>query len=212
MDGKCKFCGASQKAFDRGEGLETHAYAFIHTEDIKTRIAELFGGDMQFDVIIGNPPYQLDDGASEQAPRPSTNCSFNRRKLLTRAICVWLFLRAGSLAARDWTSSARRCSPTIDSRHSTTILAVGDVFPGVGLKGGVCYFLWDRENPGRLPGHHALQGWPLSTEPRGLLKRAADVFIRFNEGLSILKKVVAVEEWSSGILATARNRSVSRIL
>ena len=56
------YCGASQKTLDRGEGLETHAYAFIHTDDIKTRIAELFGGDMQFDVIIGNPPYQLDDG------------------------------------------------------------------------------------------------------------------------------------------------------
>ena len=61
-DGKCKFCGASQKTFDRGEGLETHAYAFIHTDDIKTRVAELFGGDMQFDVIIGNPPYQMDGG------------------------------------------------------------------------------------------------------------------------------------------------------
>ena len=59
VDGKCEFCGASQKTLDRGEGLETHAYAFIHTDDIKTRIAELFGGDMQFDVIIGNPPYQL---------------------------------------------------------------------------------------------------------------------------------------------------------
>ena len=58
-NGKCKYCGASQKALDRGEGFETHAYAFIHTDDIKARIAELFGDDMQFDVIIGNPPYQL---------------------------------------------------------------------------------------------------------------------------------------------------------
>jgi site-specific DNA-methyltransferase (adenine-specific) len=60
---KCRYCGAPKTIFDREEGLETHAYAFIHTDDIKTRISELFGGDMQFDVIIGNPPYQLKGGA-----------------------------------------------------------------------------------------------------------------------------------------------------
>ena len=65
-NGKCKYCGASQKTLDRGEDLETHAYAFIHTDDIKARIAELFGDDMQFDVIIGNPPYQLaSDGGTQ---------------------------------------------------------------------------------------------------------------------------------------------------
>lgn len=53
---KCRYCSASKETFDRGEGLEAHAYAVIHTDDIKIRIAELFGGAMQFDVIIGNPP------------------------------------------------------------------------------------------------------------------------------------------------------------
>jgi hypothetical protein len=68
VDGRCRFCSASQKALDRGEALDTHAYAFIHTEDIKTRVAELFGDDMQFDVIVGNPPYQLsDDGFGTSA-------------------------------------------------------------------------------------------------------------------------------------------------
>jgi hypothetical protein len=68
--GKCTYCGASQKALERGEGLETHAYAFIHTDDIKTRVGELFGGNMQFDVIIGNPPYQLDDGGHGSSAAP----------------------------------------------------------------------------------------------------------------------------------------------
>lgn len=69
-NGKCTFCGASQSALDRGEALETHAYAFIHTDDIKTRVAELFGDDMQFDVIIGNPPYQLSDGGYGTSAAP----------------------------------------------------------------------------------------------------------------------------------------------
>ncbi|MGH0214382.1 Eco57I restriction-modification methylase domain-containing protein [Sinorhizobium meliloti] len=70
VDGKCKFCGAGQNAFDRGEDLETHAYAFIHTDDIKARVTELFGDNMQFDVIIGNPPYQLDDGGFGTSAAP----------------------------------------------------------------------------------------------------------------------------------------------
>ncbi|TYO84181.1 site-specific DNA-methyltransferase (adenine-specific), partial [Oceanicella actignis] len=69
VNGRCKFCGASQSTYDRGEGMETHAYAFIHTDDIKARMAELFGGDVQFDVIIGNPPYQLaSDGGTRDVP------------------------------------------------------------------------------------------------------------------------------------------------
>ena len=54
---KCIYCGAGEDDYARGDDLETHAYAFIHTDDIKARIAELFGDTMQFDVIIGNPPY-----------------------------------------------------------------------------------------------------------------------------------------------------------
>jgi site-specific DNA-methyltransferase (adenine-specific) len=69
-DGKCQYCGASQKFLDRGEDLETHAYAFIHTDDIAVRAAEMFGGHMQFDVIVGNPPYQLDDGGFGTSSAP----------------------------------------------------------------------------------------------------------------------------------------------
>jgi site-specific DNA-methyltransferase (adenine-specific) len=61
-NGKCTFCGASQSTLDRGAEMESYAYAFIHTHDIQVRVAEMFGGAMQFDVIIGNPPYQLNDG------------------------------------------------------------------------------------------------------------------------------------------------------
>jgi site-specific DNA-methyltransferase (adenine-specific) len=77
-DGHCAYCGASQKVLDRSEELETHAYAFIHTENIKTRITESFGGDMQFDVIIGNPPYQMTAEAVARTTRRSTICLFGK--------------------------------------------------------------------------------------------------------------------------------------
>ncbi len=70
MNDKCTFCGSSKSTLDRGESLESHAYAFIHTDDVQTRIAELFGENMQFDVVIGNPPYQLSDGGHGASAMP----------------------------------------------------------------------------------------------------------------------------------------------
>jgi len=64
-DAKCKYCGANRRDYDRGEGLETHAYAFIHTDDFQALTGEIFGGNMQFDVVIGNPPYQLGQSGGE---------------------------------------------------------------------------------------------------------------------------------------------------
>ena len=99
--GKCRFCGASQEIMDRGEMLETHAYAFIHTHNVKTRIAELFGEDMQFDVIIGNPPYQLNtDGFGTQA-RPIYQQFVQQAKALDpRFLCMVIPAR--------WFSGGRR--------------------------------------------------------------------------------------------------------
>ena len=191
--GKCKHCGASQKSLDRGEGLETHAYAFIHTHDIKTRIAELFGGDMQFDVIIGNPPYQLDDGGYGTSAAPIYHRFVNQAKALEPRYLTMI------IPAR-WFSGGKGLDEFRESmlsddrlRSIDDFLSAADVFPGVGLKGGVCYFLWDRDNPGSCRVATHFKDWPVSTATRPLLEDGVDVFVRFNEGLSILKKVMAVE-------------------
>jgi hypothetical protein len=80
-------------------------------------------------------------------------------------------------------------------------LSAADVFPGVGLKGGVCYFTWDRDNRGDCRVSTHFKDWPDSVATRPLLEQGADIFIRFNEGLSILKKVMAVETGQSESLA-----------
>jgi site-specific DNA-methyltransferase (adenine-specific) len=195
-DGKCSYCGASKETFDRGEGLETHAYAFIHTDNIKTRVAELFGGGMQFDVIIGNPPYQLNtDGFGTQA-RPIYQQFVQQAKALDpRFLCMIIPARwfSGGMGLDEF----RESMLTDDRvRSINDYLTASDVFPGVGLKGGVCYFLWDRDNPGSCRVTTYYKDEPPSTATRPLLEEGADVFIRFNEGLSILKKVVAVETGS----------------
>lgn len=191
--GKCKFCGASQKTLDRGEDLETHAYAFIHTNDIKTRISEIFGGPMQFDVIIGNPPYQLDDGGHGTSAAPIYQLFVEQAKKLDPRYLTMV-------VPSRWFSGGKgldgfRESMLADDRLRSVddYLSAADVFPGVGLKGGVNYFLWDRDHPGPCEVSTHFKDWPVSHATRPLLEKGADIFIRFNEGVSILKKVVEKE-------------------
>ena len=208
----CKYCGTSKSILDRGEGLETHAYAFIHTDDIKTRLAELFGGDMQFDVIIGNPPYQLGDGGFGTSAAPIYHHFVEQAKALEpRYLSMVIPSRwfAGGKGLDEF-----RQSMLADHRIRSIddFLSAADVFPGVGLKGGVCFFLWDRENPGPcLVATHLKDEIP-STATRPLLEEGLDIFIRFNEGLSILKKVVAVESGQSNSLSLPESKRFDRLV
>jgi len=210
--GQCIYCGASSKTLDRGEGLETHAYAFIHTNDIKARVAELFGDDMQFDVIIGNPPYQLDDGGYGKSAAPIYNLFVEQaKKLEPRYLSLVIPARwfAGGKGLDEF-----RKSMLSDNRVRSIddYLSAADVFPGVGLKGGVCYFLWDRDNPGLCRVTTHFKDWPVSTAIRPLLEKGVDVFIRFNEGLSILKKVLAIESKQSRSLSLPAGKRFDRLV
>lgn len=197
VGGKCAYCGASQTTLDRGEALESHAYAFIHAEDIRARMVELFGDDMQFDVIIGNPPYQLTDGGYGTSAAPIYQLFVEQAKRLEpRYLSMVIPARwfAGGKGLDEF-----RESMLSDNRLRSIddFLSAADVFPGVGLKGGVCYFLWDRDSPSQCRVTTHFKDWTPSTAVRPLLEEGADIFIRFNEGLSILRKVVEKERGRS---------------
>lgn len=212
VDGKCTYCGASQKTLDRGAGLETHAYAFIHTNDIKARIAELFGGDMQFDVIIGNPPYQLSDSGYGTSATPIYQLFVEQSKKLNPRL-LSMIIPARWFAGGKGLDEFREAMLTDDRvRSIDDYLSASDVFPGVGLKGGVCYFLWNRDAPGPCRVTTHFKDWAVSTATRPLLEEGADVFIRFNEGLTILKKVMAVESSESRSLALPDDKRFDRLV
>jgi hypothetical protein len=209
--GKCRYCGVAQSIFDRDAGLETHAYAFTHTNDIKTRIAELFGDKMQFDVIIGNPPYQLNtDGHGKQARPIYQQFVQQAKELDPRYLCMIIPSRwfAGGMGLDEF----REAMLNDDRLRSIDdYLSASDVFSGVGLKGGVCYFLWERDNPGACRVTTRFKDWPVSEAVRPLLEDGVDVFIRFNEGLSILKKVMAIEA-ATGRLSLPEDRRFDQLV
>ena len=188
-----------------GEEFETHAYAFIHTDDIKARIAELFGENMQFDVIIGNPPtsWRTVGGGTSYPDLPPLRRAGEEARPTPANDGHSLPLVHGRQGARR----VQRVDVSDDRLRSINdYIIMSDVFPGVALEGGVCYFLWDRDNP-QSAGHDPLQGRAPFDPTRPLLEEGVDVFIRYNKGLSTLKKVVAVETGSTRVTVTARRQA-----
>lgn len=185
--GRCTFCGAGQATYDRGEGLETHAYAFIHTADIKSRLAELFGGDMQFDVIVGNPPYQLgSEGGTRDVPIYHYFVE-QAKKLEPRYLAMvipsrWMASGLGLTEFRQTMLSDRRMRKLVDYP------AANDVFPGVEVKAGVCYFLWDASHDGDCSVTTIRGGEVVGPMLRSLGEH--DVFVRDGRAMSILRKVL----------------------
>jgi site-specific DNA-methyltransferase (adenine-specific) len=185
--GRCAYCGANQGSYDRGDGLETHAYAFIHDNNIKARIAELFGGDMQFDVIIGNPPYQLgSDGGTRDVPiyqRFVEQAKMLQPRFLAMVIpSRWMASGLGLSEFRQTMLGDRRMRELVDYP------AANDVFPGVEVKAGVCYFLWDGAHDGDCMVTTVRGGDVVGPIPRKLGEY--DVFVRDGRAVSILHKVI----------------------
>ncbi|WP_346727469.1 Eco57I restriction-modification methylase domain-containing protein [Mobiluncus mulieris] len=209
---RCSYCGAGEDTYSRGDSLETHAYAFIHSDNIQQRLEEIFGADMHFDVVIGNPPYQIStEGYGKQA-RPIYQEFIAQAKKLDPSYLTmiipsrWFTGGMGLDEFRDEMLSDSRL------RSITDYLTASEVFSGVGLKGGVCYFLWERDNPGECEVTTHFQGKEISRTTRPLLEPGADVFIRFNDGISVLKKVVAKEGSSNDSVALPPSKCFTKLV
>lgn len=200
VNGKCIYCGANKEQYDRGDELETHAYEFIHKKDAKEIL------NMKFDVIISNPPYQLSDGGGTGSSAMPIYPHFvqQAKKLKPRYLSMIIPSR--------WFSGGRALDEFRDEMlHDTSLRELhdfpdaADCFPGVEIKGGVCYFLWDRDNKGncRVSSHDGKN--IVSSVNRPLLEDGMDTFIRNNEMISILKKVQSFSEKSFAELVSAND-------
>ncbi len=197
VNGRCKWCGASASQFDRDESLESHAYEFIHTSNPE----EIF--NMKFDVIISNPPYQMADGGNSASAMPiyqkfvEQAKNMNPRYLVMIIPARWYAGGKGLDEFRKTMLTDRRIGRLVDYFDAE------ECFPGIDISGGICYFLWDRDHTGPCIVDSRRHD-NCSVMERELLEAGCDSFIRFNEAVSIVRKVRSKKEHSFSSLVSSR--------
>lgn len=189
---KCRYCGAPRAIFDRKDGLENHAYAFIHTGDVKTRMTDLFGGKMQFDVVIGNPPYQMTGGAGGSSDSSIYHLFVQQALNLEPRYAVFVTPSRWLAGGRGLDEFRAQMLNGGHLRSLTDFQDSGDAFPGVQIKGGICYFIWDRAHNGTCNVTRVAGGEEHLQRDRQLGE--FDVFVRDERALAILKKVLSKNE------------------
>ena len=188
-DGKCRFCGALENIYneEKRNGLEHHAYEILHTK----KLEELF--EMKFDVIISNPPYQLNDGGNGVSASPIYQLFIQQAKKLNPKFLSmivpsrWFTGGKGLNSFREEMLNDNHITKIVDYVNSK------DCFPGMSIGGGICYFLRERDRTSTCE-FTSINGNKESTAKRKL--NEFDVFIRYNEGLSIVHKALKDESLS----------------
>ncbi len=177
---KCVFCGASNAEYDRDEALETHAYEFIH----KIKPEAIF--NMKFDVIIGNPPYQLDTGGSGRQAKPIYQLFVQQaKKLNPRYLSMIIPSRwfAGGMGLGTFREEM------LNDRHLiayTDYANAKDCFPQNSISGGVGYFLRSRDVSGDCE-FTSINGPNRCVMQRDL--REFPVMVRYNKAVEIIRKI-----------------------
>ena len=197
--GKCAYCGASKEVYDRAGDLESHAYEFIHTDNPN----KLFK-NMTFDVIIGNPPYQLSDGGGSGSSAIPLYHRFiqQAKKLSPRYLTMivparWYTGGKGLDEFRDEMLHDKRIRVLIDYNDSRLC------FPGVDIAGGVCVFLWDRDNQGICRVKNIISDSIQYESMRHLDE--FEVFIRDLRTINIIHKVQLIKEPTMDSIVYSRN-------
>lgn len=195
---KCKYCGINGASlYNEANQRETYAYEFIHFNEkdlLKHLQDRFFGGnkEMKFDIIIGNPPYQLSDGGAGASAIPIYQ-QFVQQAIALKPKYISMIIQS------RWMTGGKRLDDfrtnMISDKHIRVLNDFPDCkmcFPNNEIKGGVCFFLWNRDEEGMCDIYQHI-GNKVIKSTRFLKEGDTDVFIRDSRLVSIYKKVIAYE-------------------
>lgn len=192
VNGKCKYCGANKEQWDRGKELETYAYELIHTDNPE----RIF--NMNFDVIISNPPYQMTFGieGGNSANAKSIYNQFmdkavrlNPRYLVMITPSRWMTKTAQGIP--DAWVDAVLASNGFKIIHDYE--NASECFPGVEIKGGVNYFLFEKDYNGQCEYYFHSSDGKIIHRFDYLDSKRAGIVVRDPKAYSVLGKIEKVE-------------------
>ena len=192
VNGKCKYCGASEKQWNREDTLETYAYELIHTD----KPERLF--NMKFDVIISNPPYQMTfgiEGGNRANAKSIYNLFIDKALKLNPHYLImitpsrWMTKTAQGIpeAWVDAAISSNRFKTIHDYENAS------ECFPGVEIKGGVNYFLYENNYEGKCDYYFHSANGDIIRRFDYLDSKGADIVIRDPKAYSIIGKIENIE-------------------
>ena len=188
--GRCSECGGTKKQLET-TGRDNYAYGFIHSA-ARSKIEKEIG--MKFDVIVGNPPYQMDGGGGGTNATPLYDVFVDQAKALNPKYLAmiipsrWMAGGRGLESFRAEMLKDKRLRVLVDYPNA------GELFPGVDIKGGVCYFLWNRDSEG--PCEVTMVRGDERHGPTERHLDEFDVLVRDSRALEILRKVLVKNEVS----------------
>lgn len=196
---RCKYCGINgASAYNDANQRETYAYEFIHfngDELLKHLQDRFFGGNrkMKFDIIIGNPPYQLSDGGAQASARPiyqlfvQQAISLKPKYISMIMPSKWMIGGKGLDSFRAEFISDKRIKVLHDFMNPKAC------FPNNEIQGGVCFFLWDEKYSGECSITTHLIDCEKKSQ-RFLQEEGCDIYIREEILISIKNKASSLKE------------------
>ena len=185
--GRCSECLAAEAEHGGGAETENYAYALLHQAGRRFIEKEI---GVKFDIVVGNPPYQSDDESDSPSSSPIYNLFVDQAMRLSPQYLSmiipsrWMVGGKGLDSFRQTMLSDNRLVKIVDYQNAA------EIFPQVGINGGICYFLWDAKHDGDCTVTSHFLG-----EERTALRKLNkfDVLLRDYRAESIVDKVASFE-------------------
>ena len=190
---RCSYCGAGESELGRDQDQETYAYAPIHADDIQGTISSIFGDSMHFDLIVGNPPYQLNANGGNR-DIPIYQHFVRQAKQLDPSYLIMIIPARWMSTGLGLSEFREEMLTDKNIRNLVNYPTSSEVFPGVEVKGGVCYFL--RSSTPNIACEFSTVVAKAVDGPHERHLDEFDVLVRQHKALSILRKVLALKETS----------------